>query len=379
MASKGRGMRTFTTAVIICLLLGVSEAQDLSRRDIQNHLREYVATGTSEERRAEVLKALRGVSPATLSPSLGRMVRDEDQRARALELATVLRVGGLYGIVRREREGPDEEAILRYGLTLEERHADSDVYERWLSLEASDRSFAVVDDLLRTLPVPFSTIDQIRRWAVAHDSDNPKWSSAEMVLQFQLGVPSTLGEITSDWRVVAAEYHRSAQVFPTRGTSMLGTERHATGTIYRVGHNRRLAERAVMIWSLEDVGDGESMTISFRILVDSKTSPRIMIKASGGEWNAYLKDGEWYMHDENDTRYALTAQFGQWSEFEITATPAGARHRADNAAGDARVLSVKVNGRALLGAGRIGGDLKEFMIQNETESGTILLAALGRE
>jgi len=360
---------------VVCVLLGslvtTINGQNLNRRAIQAHIDSYVTADTTEERRKEIVEELRSVPQSVLTSRIGPVLRDDAKRALGLELALALDVPGLYATVRQHRDGPDQHAIFRYGLALEERNAASDAIEQWTSLDVSEEAFSVVDGLLREFPIPFSLIEQVKRWAESA-SEDPKLQAAERMLQFQMGISNPLEEIIADWRTLAQEYQLASRLFRVRGTALRLNPRDASGTLVKVGHNLRLTGETRGLWEVKDewIKD-DRIIITLYVLPERDSDIELSIRSRAGGWSMQLRDDKW-VTEASDEMFTTPAQRGQWTEIVFEFGPSQTQ-------GDvkARVVEMKVNGRSHIDLCRLPDEVIGLSVR--TTKGRAVVAALAWE
>ncbi len=286
--------------VIVAMLLAAMATSQVrvdrpNKREVRELVAKYLSKDTEEVDRAAALKRLQEGTPALAATPLRYALRDDDTRARALTLATELRVEGLWSTASTFIDGDDEDFIIKYGMVLQERGASEEVFDRWKDAEVASTKYAIANGALRAYPVDTAVVRKVKDFLDRDAEDDRKAKDAAEILRYQLALPdASVEEISDNWSELMAQFSLDRRGFRLAGTDLFQDSKwEEVGTVFHVGKNYRLAPGAWMKCAAPSEWNDGDRTFVVRVRVVEGTGVAVGLGTAQGMWTVELKDRQW--------------------------------------------------------------------------------------
>jgi hypothetical protein len=352
-------MRTITCLALLMLMM-VPVHADRATRDAAQAVDEYLGADISSRRRAELKEHLRATDPQVLASGLQRWVRDADTVGDALALATALRVPGLWRAAYNHVDGDHEAAILQYGLVMDERGAADAIWRRWKSLEQDATSWRRTHAALLENPVPVDLLPRAK--AVAADETEERREHAADILRRQMVLDDmATADLLAGWRELLADHKISARTFDRAGSDLIPD---APGR--RIGRNLLLDDGATLRVPATEEWQSGAYTLVVRLRLPESGEVRVSLSSEQGDWSPVYRDGEWALPTGEHTELVMEATPGGWAELRFEMREHAMQRGATRVRG-LRTCRITINGRQLLPASTLNGDMQELSIKVQGE------------
>ncbi|RIK59728.1 MAG: hypothetical protein DCC64_15490 [Planctomycetota bacterium] len=362
----------FSALLLIAATVCAQSKPALGERDVKKLIEEYVVSGTTDQRRAEITMQLRTASPLLAQRTLKTALGEEAKRPYALDLALQLRVPGLFDTAKKAIDTVDEEKIVKLGFLTNDKGAVDFLFDRWGKSDASSASFGFVQSGFESNCVGLETIQKFKAVLTNAKAEQVWKDSAAKVIKFQLGLESDdQNDMLKNWAQLEADYKRDAQAFSITGTNMFEVEGvQAGGNTRRVGPNYRIpAGGSLTVKTLEEWDSG-SFTITVRVRINEGDGASVGLSSEQGVWRATFSNNEWVTKSGDQTQAAVPGKVGLWATFVFTV-------KEDSEGGRklARTCNLTVDGKALITYGTLNGKLLALQI----DAGKASIVAAGAE
>lgn len=356
-------MRAITVLLAVVALGAAAIAQDkaVTKKEATSLVEEFVAQDTSASRRAEIVLRLRDGNIGLAATPLKKAAENEATVGLAIELATDLRVGGMFKPASKFMDGDHEDVIINYGLEFGEKGAAEAVWERWKAKDPDGTSWSIANAALLKHSIPLQVIEDVKKFLASADEGELQRRPAGSILRFQLGLGDVDDEhILSDWGAILANYKLDSKAFSLSGQDLLAGGL-ATGGM-KVGNNRRLDAGGVLTIAAEETWQkgAHSFVLRIRVIKDGKVE--VPLSAAQGAWIPTFEKGEWTLRTGNQEQLVIPGKLGEWTELRFDVTPDKASQPGVEVRG-ARTCKITVGGSVLLDYGRLNGDFNNLRVQ----------------
>ncbi len=355
----------FAFSALLAADAGSAVSADLTEREARKLVGEYLQPDSTDERRSEILAELKS-NPLLCQKALKSSLDKNEERARALQLATLLRVPGLYDSAKKYIDD-DEHEVTRYAFVSGDKGATVDMVKRWLAAQPQEARYTwILKELLRA-PVELDAIEKLKEAL----KDGERQRDAGAALAFQFGADEADPQsLLSQWDKLLTTYKIDSKAFRITGESLLETPR-LSGKVKAIGHNLRLSpESQIVCKDFAEKWNKGDFTVSLRARVADGEGCRIIFYVTAGTngWVLTYKGGEWIVPTTAGDRVVKAAE-GEWAELRFTVTDKSTEELRLH-----RYCKIEVDGKTLLESGNLHGTLKYLWA--ESKGATLTIGAL---
>jgi hypothetical protein len=295
-----------------------AEAQPLGPFEIRAHVAEYLEDNCHAHRRGEIAIALRDrANPGTVRTQLDHAVRRGEQRAAALELAGRLNIDGFFRRVRRDIDGPDEEAIVKYIFEVQEIGATEFLFDRWKDKDIGSDSYEIVNDGFLTTFVRMPTMEKIRIYVMHRNTEEERRTRAGRILLYQMerSPEEDQSDIGQKWVDYFNGWEQDRKKAPVPGIDVLKMANlRIEGRHRRIDDNLKLFAGSYIEWTpIPEEWQAKIFFMRCHIRVISGNGATLYLETSRGKPGPLVRDGRWTVPDSENPRTA-PMDAGAWEE-----------------------------------------------------------------
>ncbi len=326
-------MKTLVAALLVLLVLPLAITAQVVPSQVEvNKLVDRWLSGVPDTfERDELILSLHRVNRAALQKPLKTAIGDAGKRAAALELAVLLRVGGLFDSAKKFVDGDLEELVTRLALAALDKGAAAWALDRWKQSGIASASWKFADQAFLAYPVPFDIFRQFRDYMTAKDSDEHKREPAAMILAFQLGVemPEKPADLLAQWDKLKSAYDADARNFAVTGFDLLRwPSMGVSGNARRVGTNVRMNANAQLTYEIPPYWHNQNFTLNLQVRWISGDGLKLSLMTDQLGQYIKLEKGDWLCPSFKDGKpydYPIKAKTGEWTKVSIKIVYDGAK------------------------------------------------------
>jgi hypothetical protein len=331
-----------------CPVVGAAFAGEVADGRVRARVAEATDPAAPAARREELAAALAGEPAAALSKALREAVLSNPRRPLAIDLASRLRVPGVFASAKRYAEGPSGAAVAALALADGDPASRAWLVSRWRTAAPDSPAFRDADSALRTTAAPIDVVDGV----AASLPDPARGAAALDVLRFQMAVDDARpADLAARWQEARARYAFESKEHAAPGRDLLAAEGWRLRGARRVGANLRIAAGScVDLPALPGRAGIEDGALRLAVAAPGGGAA-IVVRTEDGRQELNLRSDResWFLLEgpprEGDR---VTAPFvaGAWAQIELRVR--AARVPGTPGARDVRVL---VDGRELRPSG----------------------------
>ncbi len=334
-----RMISLFLAVLVATLVQNPHVAQ--AKTDPKKLVEEYVAEATNDSRRLDILALLELSGSASLATPLKKSLGAEATRNRAIDLAMLMQVRGLFDAMKPAYDAGEISRVVSYGMLLQEKGAGEWIFERWKTLDKdSDEWLALTNELLN-LPIEQTVL---KKWVdLAKNKDFDRRKSAAHIVSRQIGESITdADEVVRLWPEWEKTLKAEGLPQACAGLNVLFRSPWEAKNRKPWGFNYRIDEGGFM--DCRDCPPASASQGSFQITarvfipVDSSIAVNLLTKAPGAApgvgYSCPLTFADKKWHLEAGENYSKDGVYGpgKWATigFEVARPPKDpARHGCD--------------------------------------------------
>lgn len=223
------------------------DAKELSSGAIKKLVKEYFDEDTKQPARKKIIESLGSISPGLLTKRVGKYLKSEEDRPKALLLATALKIPDLFKTLKKHYDSLDRSAIIDWCLITKDEDGLDFLLEKWDMLSTDSSEWKAVDGAFRKHRQASATLEHFR----LKINDKARGPAALDILRWQMEKPELAkSDVTSKWKVLRAEYELMFKVFEPKNTDLLALEGWRGTGVTEVGTNIKVAKMGW--WNLKD-------------------------------------------------------------------------------------------------------------------------------
>ncbi len=352
-------------AVLLVAFLAGAGDQDL-RKDVLS----YVSTPfLKEDERRDLVGRLRYGPPALLQRQLLPLIKDDQTRPLAMELATRLRVPGLAEAARKYLDTWEEASVLKLLIEVQDRTSMNILFDRWCRSPEGSAAFHFVQRAFTEVEIgDLETLSKFEALCAKPGTSASQKRAAEAILRFQMARPNADRDaLRAAWKPFKAAFLRDAQAFPAGGgIDLLAVEGWSRENGRRVGGNYRLLpEGRMSLACLPPVLQSGDFVLRLKVLADVGDGAAVALR----EWKLAVEEGEWRVRSSLGT-FVAPLRAGEWQEIAFSvfdlSCKGGVREK--------RKILVSVDRKPLGERGSLDGVVEGLVIQ--AGKGALVVAGL---
>jgi len=186
----------FVAVVLLAMVQEHPAAQ--TKADPKKLVEEYVAEATNDSRRLDLLSQLEISGSAPLAAPLKKALGVETTRVRAIDLAMLMQVRGLFDAMKPAYEAGEIAKVVIYGMRLQEKGAADWLLDRWKAADMEGTEWRPLHEELLNVAIELGAL---KKWLdLAKNKDYDRRSFAAHIVSCQVGETITdADEVVTKW------------------------------------------------------------------------------------------------------------------------------------------------------------------------------------
>lgn len=314
----------------------------LTAKQAADLVREYGLSGTRDERRAEIVRALEGAPEGRTTAPLKKLAKDAP--VYAAQLAAALRHPRTWAIVSPALTGEQERAVLLPLFPDPPADCREQLVTRWKKLEPGSPSHETLTVIYcENAGTAAADVDVFA--AALREAARAPWAARVMAAILGMGKPGDRPEpaaVLAQWDAVEATWREHARAFKLGGEAIIPACDRRSGPVEARGANVILGPNGLLVFSRLAPWNARSHDVVFRFFPLADTGFRFAYASAQGSWTLTTDHAGTLTMKTGDAREAsLPFTVGAWNEvkFSLTCEPGPF-------AGDRRI-TISVNGKGL--------------------------------
>lgn len=305
---------TFGILFLFMFSYALSEAKELTEREVTTLITEYLKADTSATRQNEILSELKTAKPILAQRILKTALADENQRHGALKLATELRVPGLCEIVKKYIDTADGDQCIAYMFVTQDGSALNFLFNIWVKADTESTIFGLISIGFESFSgCDINLLDKF----YAQINDETRGERAKDILCFQLGiVGKDLSYLKSNWGKLRNEYITFAKKFPIAGQDLLLLSGLSGFGIRKVGPNYSIQKGGgLQIKNLPDSPQTGDFTLKAVVYIDNGNDFKMKVYDTVGSYTLSIKGNELVLATSNSL-FGASLKRKDWNRIE---------------------------------------------------------------
>jgi hypothetical protein len=344
-----------------CFFTHPPAGAELSKRDIKALVTEYVNPDTDAARRLEVLGKLRLESrPALALEYIKTALKNDAERPFALDLATELRVEGLFKTLKKDIDGDDEDRIVSYCFATQDDGATALLFDRWKEKPVDEAAFILVKEGFAKWYVDLETIGKFREYIKAEDSDVTKRQFARLILLAQMDLPSTSKvDIDEAWKDFYVDHKTNSVAFTMVGRDVLKMTGWSVGGRTRTfGENYKLFPQSVMEFvAIPEEWQKANFSLKIGVRVTEGAGCHVGLGTDAGMFAPTVEGSNWTVKVGGGGSKSTKFKLGEWVTIEFDCT-----YRDKDTVDYRRDCIIRIGNEDVITNGLLTGKLEKILL-----------------
>lgn len=297
-----------------------------------------------------------------------RALRNDETKAKALELALALKTPSLFRTVKDDVDGPDEAGIVELGLMTNDDGAAEFLAKRWVEVGTDSASFGYLQSGFETYAI---ALDGIKVFEDVLEGERK--SMAAKIVKFQFGAESDdPAKLLSKWDDLEEAYEFDAMEFEVSGAALL-PDAKIGGTVHKIGPNYRLVKDGVVSCAIPKEYESGDFTLSVRVRATEDGS-QVVASMGPGMWDLKYKGGEWTNElKSSGDNFAVGVEPGEWALISFIVEDVSRENESGVRKGE-----IQVNGESLVNPAQFGGDNITLEVEANGTATVVAAAQIAR-
>jgi len=306
---------TFGVLFLFMFSYALSEAKELTEREVTTLITEYLKADTSSTRQNEILSELKTAKPILAQRILKTALADENQRPGVLKLATELRVPGLCEIVKKYIDTEDGDQCIAYMFVTQDRSALNFLFDIWVKADTESAIFGLISIGFESFSgCNINLLDKFYNQI----NDETRGERAKDILCFQLGIiGKDLSYLKSNWEKLRNEYIKFARTFSIAGQDLLllpGLRETETG-VRKVGPNYSIEKSGGLQINLSDSPQTGDFILKAMVYIGDGDDCKMEVYDTNGCFTIRIEKNEWVLATDAGL-YGASLKRKDWNVIE---------------------------------------------------------------
>ena len=350
-----------------CLFSHAPANAELAKRDVKTLVAEYINPKTEVSRRVEIVAKLRTESRPDLALEyIKAALKNDAEKPYAIELATELRVKGLFKTLKKDIDSDAESRIVSYCFAALDDGAAEFLFDRWKEKPVDGVSFTLLKEGFSSWYVDLETIGKFRDFIKTDESDATKRQVARAILLVQMDLPTdSKVDIDEAWKTFYIEHKTNSVAFTLSGLDVLKMSGWSVaGRQRQFGDNYKLFKESWMEFTaIPEEWQKAGFSLKIGVRVTEGAGCHVGLVTDVGMFAPTVEGSEWTVKIGGGGSKSGKFKAGEWTTIEFDCT-----YLDKDPIDYRRDCIIRLGGADLLTNGLLTGKLKGIQIYSSPTS-----------